>query len=96
MEPIELEPRYTLHEVPGKCVRCLAEEKLYKCMRELLMSEDGTGELTEEYMLLHDFLESPDLQNLCDETERYLSDGKEVSVKITMEDGTPKYKITVS
>ena len=42
MEPIELEPRYTSGELPGKCIKCLAEQELNNYLLELLKGgEDG-------------------------------------------------------
>jgi hypothetical protein len=95
MEPIDLEPRYSSNEVPGKCIKCLAEEKLFSCMRELLREEQDTTELQQKYKILYSFLQSPDLQKVCDETERYLAEGKEVSVKIHLEDGKPEYELII-
>ena len=28
MKPINLDPRYSTNKVPGKCIKCLAEQKL--------------------------------------------------------------------
>ena len=95
MESINLEPRYSSNEVPGRCIKCLAEEKLFSCMRELFREEKDTTELQRRYKILYAFLESPELQKLCDETEQYLSEGKEVSVRITLENGKPRYEIIV-
>ncbi len=41
------------------------------------------------------FLKSPELQRLRDESERYLSEGKEVSVRIYFVNGKPKYDLKV-
>jgi hypothetical protein len=95
MEPIDLTPHYSTSEVPGRCIKCLAEEKLFSCMRELLKEEKDTTELQQKYRILYSFLESPDLQKLCDETERYLAEGKEVSVRVYLEDGKPKYELKI-
>jgi hypothetical protein len=95
MESIDLTPRYSTGEVPGRCIKCLAEEKLFSCMRELFKEEKDTSRLQQKYKVLYSFLESPELQKLCDETERYLSDGKEVNVRITIEHGKPKCELTL-
>jgi len=92
---IELEPRYSTNEVPGRCIKCLAEEKMFSCMRELLKDEKDTGKLQQRYQILYSFLESPDLQKLCDETEKCLSEGKEVSVRIYFEDSKIKYELKI-
>jgi hypothetical protein len=93
MEPIDLKPMYSTNEVPGRCIKCLAEEKLFSCMRELLNEDKDSHELQQKYKILYSFLESPDLEELCNETERYLAEGKEVSVSITVKDGKPEYEI---
>jgi len=93
IESIDLEPRYSTNEMPGRCVKCLAEEKLFSCMRELLIGEKDSNEIQNQYELLHTFLESEDLQKLCDETEKYLAEGRQVNVRITLEAGKPRYEI---
>jgi hypothetical protein len=95
MESIDLTPRYSSNEVPGRCIKCLAEEKLFSCMRELFKEEEDLTELKQKYQILYSFLESPELQKLCDETERYLAEGQDVNVKITLESGKPKYEISL-
>ena len=95
METEDLDPKYSTNEVPGRCIKCLAEEKLFSCMRELLKEEEENLELQNKYEMLRNFLESPDLQNICDEAEKYLSEGKDVSVKITNEGGKAGYEIRV-
>lgn len=92
-EPIDLTPRYSTNEVPGRCIKCLAEEKLFSCMRELLREEKEPGGLKQKYQILCTFLESADLQKLCDETESYLAEGKDVSIAINLENGELKYEI---
>ena len=39
MESIDLAPKYSTNEVSGRCVKWLAEEKLFSCMRELFKDE---------------------------------------------------------
>jgi hypothetical protein len=36
MDSFNLEPTYTTGEIPGKCIRCLAEEELNTCLRAIL------------------------------------------------------------
>jgi hypothetical protein len=95
MESIELKPCYSTNEAPGRCVKCMAEEKLFSCMRELFEDEKDTTKLQQKYQILYSFLQSPDLQKLCDETERYMSEGKEINVRIYLEAGKPKYELTI-
>jgi hypothetical protein len=95
MESIELTPRYSTNEVPGRCIKCLAEEKLFSCMREIFEDEKDTIKLQQKYQILYSFLKSPDLQKLCDETERYMSEGKEINVRVYLEAGKPKYELKI-
>ena len=94
-EIIELEPHYSTSEIPGRCIKCLLEEKLFSCMRELLNQEKNMAELRQRYQILYSFLELPDLQRLCDEAEKYLSEGKEVNVRVYLENGKPKYELKI-
>jgi hypothetical protein len=62
-------------------------------MRELFEDEKDISKLQQRYEILYAFLGSPELQKLCDETEKCLSEGKEVNVRIYLEDGKPKYEL---
>ena len=42
------------------------------------------------------FLKSPESQKLRDESERYLAEGKQVTVRISFADGKPKYELKVN
>ena len=95
MEPIQLEPGYSTAEIPGRCIKCLAEQQLDSCLRILLVDENENMELQEKYTTLLSFLQSPESKDLRDEAERLLSDGKEVRVKIDYTDGKPKYELEV-
>ena len=95
MEPINLDPRYSTSNVPGRCLKCLAEEELNKCLIGLLRGEGDDKELAQRYETIVSFLKSPESQKLRAESERYLSDGKEVSVRIYFVDGKPKYELKV-
>jgi hypothetical protein len=95
MESIELKPCYSTSDVAGRCIKCLAEEKLFNSMRALFEDEKESSKLQEKYEILYAFLESPELQKLCDETEKNLAEGKEVSVKIYLENSKPKYVLKI-
>jgi len=95
MEPINLDPRYSTSNVPGKCLKCLAEEELNKCLVGLLRGEGDDKELAQKYEMIVSFLKSPESQKLRDESEYYLSEGKQVSVRIYFVDGKPKYELKV-
>jgi len=90
---INLEPRYSTAEVPGKCLKCLAEQQLDSCLRQLLMEKAESRELKERYAALLSFLRSPESKSLRDEAEKHLADGKEVKLVIS---GKGKYEIKVS
>ena len=96
VEPINLDPRYSTSSVPGRCVKCLAEEELNKCLLELLRGEGDDKELAQRFEMIVSFLKSPESQKLRDESERCLADGKQVTVSISFEDGKPKYELKVS
>jgi len=96
VEPIDLNPRYSSSNVPGKCIKCLAEQELEKCLLELLRAEGDDKLLVQRFEMLVSFLKSPESQKLRDESERNLADGKKVTVSISFEDGKPKYELKVS
>jgi hypothetical protein len=79
---IDFEPKYSSSELPGKCIKCLAEKELNDCLRELLREENENEITKEKYRKLVAFLKSPESQKLRDESEKYLSDGKQVKIKI--------------
>ena len=96
MEPINLEPGFSTKEIPGKCIKCLAEQELNNCLMELLRGEGENKELEQRFEALVSFLKSPESSKLRDEAERYLAEGKQVSLKISFEQGQPKYEIKVT
>ena len=93
MKPINLEPRYSTNEIPGKCVKCLAEKELGSCLMVLLKEAEENKDLEERFDTLVSFLRSPESKKLRDESEKYLAEGKEVRVKIYFKQGKPKYEI---
>ncbi len=67
-----------------------------ECLRQLLDENSGDDTQTRErYELLYSFLQSPDLQQLCDKTEQYLAEGREVNLRIYFEEDELKYKLTI-
>ena len=96
MEPINLDPRYSTRDIPGKCIKCLAEQELNNCLRELLRGEVENKELQQRFEMLVSFLKSPESQKLRDESERYLAEGKQVTVKIHFKNGKLEYELKVS
>ncbi len=93
MEPINLDPRYSTTEIPGKCIKCLAEQELGNCLMELLKGKRKNKELEQRFEALASFLRSPESKKLVDESEKYLAEGKEVKVKIHSGKGKVKYEL---
>ena len=96
VETINLEPGFSTKEIPGKCIKCLAEQELNNCLMELLRGEEENKELEQRFEALLSFLKSPESSKLRDEAERYLSEGRRVSLQISFEQGQPKYEIKVT
>ena len=96
MDDIELKPGYSTVEIPGKCLKCLAEQEYGDCLKELLKGEEGKKELAERFEALISLLKSPELTKLRDESEKHLADGKEVKLTVHLEEGKPKYEIKVN
>jgi hypothetical protein len=94
-EPINLDPRFSTRDVPGRCVKCLAKDELNHCLFELLRGEGDEKELINRFETLVSFLKSPESQKLRDESERCLAEGKEVNVRIYFVDGKPKYELKI-
>jgi molybdenum cofactor biosynthesis enzyme MoaA len=95
MEPINLEPRYSSKNIPGKCIKCLAEQELNSCLRELLRGEVENKELQQRFEMLVSFLKSPESQRLRDESEKYLAEGKHVTVRVYFDKGKPRYELKI-
>jgi len=96
MEPINLEPRYSSKNIPGKCVKCLAEKELNDCLMTLLREEGENAELQQKFEALVSFLKSPESQKLRDESEKYLAEGKQVIVRVYFDEGRFKYELKIS
>jgi molybdenum cofactor biosynthesis enzyme MoaA len=93
MDSVNLEPRYSTNQIPGKCIKCLAEKELYDCLRELLRDEKDDEELKEKYRMMITFLRSPESKKLRDESEKLLAEGKKVTLKISEVNGKPEYEL---
>lgn len=92
---IDLKPTYSTSDVPGRCIRCLAEQELNSCLMKLLSSEGDTQELQRKYEILVSFLQSPESEKLRIESERYLAEGKKVTVKVKFVDDSLECHIEV-
>jgi hypothetical protein len=96
MDTIDLDPRYSTRDVPGKCIKCLAEQQLDNCLLELLRAEGDDKEVVERFEMLISFLKSSESVKLRDESERLLAEGKEVTVRVSFQDGKPKYELKIN
>ncbi len=95
MESYDLEPKYSTNEISGKCLKCLSEQELNSCLMQLLRDEETHEDVQRKYQALIDFLESPEFQPLREQSEKYLAEGKQVSVKISLIEGKPKYELKI-
>jgi hypothetical protein len=93
---LELGPRYSTREIPGRCIKCLAEEQSRDCLRQLLKGGSENKELEETYEALVSLLKSPELQKLRDESEKHLAEGRDVKVVLHLGEGEPRYELRVS
>ena len=70
---------------------------MHLCLMSLLGDDDDDDEESaRKFQALLAFLKSPESQKLIDESERYLSEGKNVNVKLYLVDGVAKYKLEIS
>jgi len=94
-ETYDLEPRYSTNEISGKCLKCLSEQELNSCLRQLLREDGINPDVQHKYEALVAFLQSPESKQLRVESERYLSEGKQVSVRISIIEDRPKYELII-
>ena len=88
MDPINLEPRYSTKDVPGKCIKCLAEQSWITVLGNCWEAKMKTPEQYQRYEALLAFLQS-------EESERYLAGGKQVTVMIRIEEGKFGYELQI-
>ncbi len=74
MEPIDLNPRYSTKDIPGKCIKCLAEQELSGCLRVPLTDEEDNEEVQQRFEMLLSFLKSP-------ESKSYAMNQRDFSLK---------------
>jgi len=96
MESLNLEPGYSTGDIPGRCIKCLAEKELNDCLRTLLIGAGDEREVQQQYEMILTFLKSPESKQLRDESERLLSEGKQVALNIDIDKGTGKIKYGLS
>ncbi len=95
MKAFELEPKYSTNEIPGKCIKCLGEQELNNCLYEMLREDDVQVDVQQKYEALVTFLQSPESLKLRIESEKYLSEGKKVSIVINSNNGIPEYSLKI-
>ena len=95
MEQFKLEPKYSTNEVPGKCLKCLGEQELNNCLMQMLREEEVDEEVQSKYEALVTFLQSPESQQLRIESEKYLAEGKRVTIIIGSKNGKPEYGLKI-
>ena len=95
MNSFELEPKHSTSQIPGKCIKCLAEQELNNCLLELLRGAENEQELQQRYEMLLTFLKSPESQKLRDESEKYLAEGKRIMLRLSFGDGEPRYDLKI-
>lgn len=95
MDSLNLEPRYSTNQIPGKCLKCLAEHELNDCLMQLLREEGESEEAQQRFEALVSFLKSPESKRLRDESERYLAEGKRVTLKIRFGNDKPEYELKI-
>lgn len=95
MKPYELEPKYSTNEVPGRCIKCLGEQELNNCLMQMLREEDIDEEIQRKYEALVAFLRSPESERLRRESEKYLAQGKKVTVIISSNNSKPEYGLKI-
>ena len=96
MDKIELEPSYSTVKLPGKCIKCLAEQQYGDCLKQLLQEEGGKKDLEERFEAIVSLLKSSERSRLRDEAEKHLADGKRAKLVIDHnDDNEPVYRIEV-
>ena len=95
VQPYELEPRYSTNEIPGRCLKCLGEQELNSCLMQMLRDDEIDRETQRKYEALVAFLRSPESERLRIESEKYLAEGKKVTVTIGSKNGKPLYGLKI-
>jgi len=84
----ELEPKYGTSQIPGKCLKCLGEHELNNCLLELLGNEEDDDEVKQRFESLVTFLQSAESKKLRDDSEKLMSEGKHVTLRINLDKDT--------
>ena len=78
------------------CIETLARRKYSEIAGQLLASVNDKGKLREKAEILRIFLETADFKKLRSESEKYLSEGRDVKFVVYLEKGVPKHEMRVS
>ena len=65
------------------------------CLMQLLREDAINEDVQHKYEALVAFLQSPESERLRKESEKYLAEGKQVSVRISINEGQPKYELII-
>lgn len=95
MESFELEPRYSTKEIPGRCLKCLAEDQLNGCLKLLLTDGEEDKQVIQKFEALLSFLKSDESKQLRDDSEKYLAEGKQVKVIVDYSNEKPRYSLKI-
>jgi len=95
MDSFELEPRYSTKEIPGRCLKCLAEDQLNGCLKLLLTDGEEDREVIHKFEALLSFLKSDESKQLRDDSEKYLAEGKQVKVIVDYSNEEPRYSLKI-
>jgi hypothetical protein len=97
MKSYELEPRYSTNEIPGRCLKCLGEHELHNCLVELLKNETDDENTIQKFEALVTFLKSSEMEELRAESEKLLSEGRQVKLRINsdLDTGDMSYELIV-
>ena len=95
MESYKLAPRYSTNEISGRCIKCLDEQELNNCLIQMLREEDINEETQRKCEALVAFLRSPEAKRLRVESEKYIVEGKRVTVTIGSKNGKPEYGLKI-
>ena len=75
------------------CVQTQAKREHSDTMKRLLAAEGQSGELEERLELLRRFLEEADFKDLRRESEKHLTQGRQVRFTVYLEDGRTRWDL---
>ena len=78
------------------CIETVTKRKYAELVPKLLAPRGGNKALEEKLEILRLFLEAADFKKLRSESEKQLTEGREVRFVIYLEDGVSKYQMQVT